>query len=67
MMIYKDFKLSNIMMINNKYEAVVENSNEYLIVKANNLEDMKEEFHNCIDNYLKKCKELGKKPYITIK
>jgi predicted HicB family RNase H-like nuclease len=67
-MIYKDFNLGNIIcMENGKYEAVVENSADYLIVRTDKLEDMTDAFHKCIDDYIKKCEEIGKEPFITVK
>lgn len=42
------------------YHGSIENIRDYVNYEANNIEELFEEFHKAVDDYLDFCKEIGK-------
>lgn len=46
------------------YSGVVENSADYLKFEAKQFSEIEPAFHKAVDDYIEKCKAIGKNPFI---
>lgn len=46
------------------HHGSIKNIRDYVNYEANNIEELFEEFHKTVDNYLDFCKEISKEPDI---